>query len=80
VVFLSEQPYEFVLPLSIKQGIINTDSLTTHFESTAKEDILYQIRQIVQTLTNEDARSRTVTSALRKTINSINEKYRYHLR
>ncbi|CAD8160631.1 unnamed protein product [Paramecium pentaurelia] len=54
VVIQSEKPYELVLPFCIKNSVLHNETITYIFQSSSRDDILYQIRQIISSLSQED--------------------------
>ncbi|CAD8156400.1 unnamed protein product [Paramecium octaurelia] len=54
IIIQSEKPYELVLPFCIKNNVLHNETITYIFQSSSRDDILYQIRQIISSLSQED--------------------------
>ncbi|CAD8074022.1 unnamed protein product [Paramecium sonneborni] len=65
IVIQSEKPYELVLPFCIKNNVLHNETITYNFQSSSRDDILYQIRQIISSLNQEDPK-RSSTLLIRR--------------
>ncbi|CAD8071279.1 unnamed protein product [Paramecium primaurelia] len=62
IIIQSEKPYELVLPFCIKNSVLHNETITYNFQSSSRDDILYQIRQIISSLNQEDPKKSSTLS------------------